>query len=188
MNKYVSDFLGVSVPLEITAGDVEVVESLTNERVREILAEREPQLYVDKAVFLNSDGKSMVLATVPVTEKMCKGHFDWFPMMPLALLGQATAQAGAILVSLISEVNSGKIPLVVHVHNIRSIGSKKKAVQKDFIVPGDEMLVVATYLGGKSGFHKVTAVDYVGDIMMGVMEEVAYILVDRSYFRNGEGR
>ena len=188
MDKYLQDFLGVVVPTDIIGEDCEVVESLTNERVREILAEREPQLYVDKAVFLNSDGKSMVLATVPVTEKMCKGHFDWFPMMPLALLGQATAQAGAILVSLISEINSGKIPLVVHVHNIRSISSKKKAVQKDFIVPGDNMLVVATYLGGKFGFHKVTAVDYVSDIMMGMMEEIAYVLVDRSYFRNGEGK
>ena len=51
MDKYLQDFLGVVVPTDIIGEDCEIVESLSNERVQEILAEREPQLYVDKAVF-----------------------------------------------------------------------------------------------------------------------------------------
>ncbi len=149
MEKQLQDFLGVVVPAEVAGDGCEVVESLTNERVREILAEREPQLYVDKAVFVNSAGKSIVLATVPVTEKMCKGHFDWFPMMPLALLAQAAGQAGALLIMIVSDNSINKVPLAVHARDTKSISDKKRKTRKDFIVPRDTVLVVSNYIGGK---------------------------------------
>ena len=42
------------------------------------------------------------------------------------------------------------IPLAVHVSDTRSLHDKTNA-KKDFIVPGDNLLFVATYKGGKFG-------------------------------------
>lgn len=181
----IQDFLGVSIPESVIESNIEIIETLENSRVKEILPEREPQLYVKKAVFLNMAGKNIVLATVPVTEKMCRGHFEWFPMMPLALLGQATAQAGSILVSLIGgEENT--IPLTVCVREIRSISGRKGEKRKDFIVPDDTLLIVATYLEGKLGFHTTSGDIYVNSVKMCVMREIIYILVDRSRIIRGD--
>ena len=180
------EFFGVKLPTEVIKNETEIIEFFDNSKVREILPESDPQLYVDKAVILNSAEGRFILATVPVSDKMCQGHFNWFPMMPLALLGQATAQVGALLISLVS--NNGekkKIPLVVRVKDIKSISDKRNKERKDFIVPGDTMLVAVNYLGGKFGFHKTSAAIYVGESKMGIMEEIDYVLVDKEYFNNG---
>jgi len=184
----VQSFLGVIVPSGAIDSSLAISEKLDQSEVAALLPERPPQLYVSKAVALNSNGKNVVLATVPVTEEMCRGHFEWFPMMPLAILAQAAGQAGALLVLLLNrEVNSGRVPLAVQVKEVKSVSTKSGSERRDFIVPGDTLLLRAEYIGGRVYFHKAGIMAFVGNCAMASLDEITYVLVEKARFKQ-EGR
>lgn len=144
--------------------------------IKDILPEREPQLYIERAVLGNIDNRKAVAALTLVTPDMCTGHFDWFPIAPLAILAQCAGQAGAILVNLVSK-NKPQIPLGVHVKDTKIISDKNNVHnRKVFAVPGDNVLFIAFYKGGKFNFHKVTVEIYVKGSNIGKLEEIEYVL------------
>lgn len=96
-------------------------------------------------------------------------------------MAQCAGQAGAILINLITESEKG-IPLAVHVRDTRSINDKTNSERKDFIVPGDDLLFVALYKGGKFGLHRATVQVYTNGTIIGALEEINYILVKKDYF------
>ena len=175
-------FLGSKFP-EGAFHKIDQIELLENSRIRAILPESDPQLYINKAIFITNDQSEAVAATTHVSSEMCRGHFDWYPMMPLALMAQCAGQAGAILVNLVAGSKKG-VPLAIHVRDTRSVSDKTKNQKKDFIVPGDDLLFFALYKGGKLGLHRVTVQVYTDGSIIGALEEINYILVNKGYFNH----
>lgn len=175
------DFLKTEIP--DTLSEFMYLEFLEKSRVKEVLFEREPQLYIERAVFGNIAHKKAIAAITHVQFEMCAGHFEWCPIVPLAILAQCAGQAGALLVNLVAE-NKIKIPLAVHVKDTRSISEKSRASRKDFVVPGDTVLFIAIYEGGKFNFHRATVEMYVEGTIIGKLEEIGYVLVEKEYLIN----
>ncbi len=159
------------------------LEFLDNSRVKEILPEREPQLYIDRAVFGNIDHAKVVIGLTHVTSEICRGHFEWCPIVPLSILAQCAGQAGALLINLVAS-NTIKIPLAVHVKNVKSISDKTRFPRKNFVMPGNKVLFIAIYEGKKFNFYKATVEIYVEGAIIGKLEKIGYILVEREYIIN----
>ncbi len=184
MNRGIENFLGVKVSEEIVVNEQAKISFLDEAEVSSSIFEKPPQLYVEKAIVYDSHDDSShhigALGTVLVSDEMCGGHFDFFPMLPLAILGQAVAQVGELLI--LSMGNGDvKVPLVIEVGKIKSISKRGKG--KKFIVPGDRMLVSVHYIGGKFSIHKVNADIFVDGDIMGMMRDITYVNVEKNHFK-----
>lgn len=184
----IASFLDVVVQQRMIGDGIpKVVRMMDRKQIEGILPERPPQLYVDRAVFISANGGDesyqLVIASISVTEEMCKGHFEWFPMVPFALAGQAGGQAGSLVVLWANNSlgDNSLVPIAVQVKNIKSISEKKSgAERKDVAVPGDIMAVTAKYLGGRFGIHKVECNIFVDGARIMNLQELDIILVSRS--------
>lgn len=160
--------------LKFTYGDTEK-KFFDEKGIKNILPEKAPQLYLKRAVFCPQI--KTILASVHITAKMCEGHFDFFPMLPLAILAQSACQAGALLTFLVANNEYPEnIPLVYCAHETKIIG-------KNFMVPGDALLMVATYLNCKMKFHFVKIDVYKGMKKVAMIKQADYILVNKEHFR-----
>jgi len=175
------NFLGTKIPDMVRS--FITVEFLENSHVKTLLPEREPQFYINRAVFGSIDSVKVIIATTHITPQMCQGHFDWAPILPLAILAQCAGQVGALLVNLVTD-NKTRIPLAVHVKETKSISDKTRVPRKDFVIPGDNVVFVATYEGGKFNFHKATVEMYIEGTIIGKLEEIGYVLVEKEYLLN----
>ena len=181
----IESFLGIQIPQNIEIAEDSQVNFINNSAARDKIWEEDPQFYIDQAVIiestLNLKFSFTALGTVIVNNKMCEGHFPFFHFMPLAILGQAVAQVGELL---ILSLNGGDtIPIVIEVCKIRSIPPKGEIKTKKFIVPGDKLLIKICYKGGKFNIHKVKAEIYVEGNLMTNIEEITYASVDKNYFK-----
>ena len=165
------------------------VYSLTffdSENTKSQIFEKEPQLFVSDVVIasLNKD-ITEVFGSLHITEKMCEGHFEFFKMVPLALLGQAIAQFGEFLVIQVNQNNGSerKIPLVIETQTIKAV-SKKGGAHK-FITPGSDLLVVVKSEGGKFQVNYVSAEVYLDGELMVQMDKIIYVSVEKSYLTGG---
>ena len=185
--KQIVEFLGVYVP------EIEVINAkitfFNEEEVEKKVWEKSPQLYIKKVVLVEpmAKGSSIIaLGTAMVTDSMCEGHFPFFKMLPLAILAQAVGQVGELLILSLNgnkgDRNCDKVPLAIEVLEVRSMLNMGGTKQRKFIVPGDQLLVFMTYIGGKLGINKVKADIYVEDGIMASIGSVTYYNVELKTF------
>lgn len=177
-NEILNVFLGVVIPDEIGYYECREATFYDKSEARNLLPESEPQIYIGNSVVFSGDTKNIggcVLGVVQVTERMCKGHFDWMPIMPLAIASQSCAQVCSLLILHIS--GSELIPLVVQVDQIKSIQTENTRYAR----LGDKLLVVGRYLKGRSIFHKISCDLYLNEYKIATMSEITFITTNKEY-------
>ncbi|MCX4025443.1 3-hydroxyacyl-ACP dehydratase FabZ [Endozoicomonas sp. SM1973] len=118
------------------------------EEIKEFLPQRYPFLLVDRVVDLDLDAKTIkCYKNVSVNEDFFNGHFPQHPIMPGVLIVEAMAQAAGIL----GFKMSGKQREDNHVYYF---AGADKVRFKQPVVPGDQLVLNATYKTEKRGIWK----------------------------------
>lgn len=134
-----------------------------------ILPHRYPFLLVDKITELDMEKGTIVgLKNVTINEAFFQGHFPDAPIMPGVLILEALAQAGGVLVHLLS--NSNKIAVLLNVN---------QAKFRTPVKPGDTLTLKCEGIHFSSKGGRVKAEAYVQD-KMAVEAEIGFALVDKS--------
>lgn len=103
--------------------------------IKDLIPHREPFLFVDEIV--SQEGETIVCRKkFTGDEFFFPGHYPGFPIVPGVILCEATMQAGAALLSLISPPREdGKLPVVAKMGEVRF---------KEMVRPGDEITIEAS--------------------------------------------
>lgn len=173
----IQNVLGVIIPESVVSNEIYSVTHLNADVIRGLLPEKEPQVYVSQAILFsngNSFSDSTVYGVIPISERMCKGHFDWMPTIPLAIASQACAQVCSLLPLFFSD-NHELIPLVVQVDQIKSIMSKEAR----YAEPGDKLLAIGQYLKGRGCYHKVKCDLYLEQCKIATLSEISFVMASK---------
>lgn len=124
--------------------------------IREYLPHRYPFLLVDRVIELNLPESIVAIKNVSVNEPFFNGHFPDQPVMPGVLILEAMAQAAGILgfKSQNKKPADGSIYYFVGIDDVRF---------KKPVVPGDQLILKASYVSDKRGIWKFACSAYVGD-------------------------
>jgi len=108
------------------------------------LPHRAPMLFIDSVV--TSDGRSIHAQThVDPDWPLFQGHFPTLPIMPGVLLIEATAQAGALIVSLAGGLQD---------QSFIAFSGVEQAKFRKPVRPGDVLDIHAEILRHRSGYYK----------------------------------
>lgn len=99
--------------------------------IMQILPQRYPMLMIDRVIECDNKTRIVAIKNVTVNELMFQGHFPGAPIMPGVLQLEAMAQAGGILISIVTGEKS-YIPLFMAID---------KARFRKGIFPGDQMRI-----------------------------------------------
>ena len=126
---------------------------MNKEDIKKIIPHREPFLLVDEVLELEPGKSITAVKHVSPDEYYFQGHFPQEPVMPVVLIVETLAQAGAIAV-LSMEDHKGKTAY---------FGGIKEAKFKRKVVPGDDLILKVTMdkLRSRAGTGSCEA--YVGD-------------------------
>jgi 3-hydroxyacyl-[acyl-carrier-protein] dehydratase len=117
---------------------------LDRETVMAYLPHRDPMLFIDQVI--SSDGTSIHARTiVDAAWPVFQGHFPDLPIMPGVLLIEATAQAGALIVSLDGGLQDDSF--------IAFSGVEQAKFRKP-VLPGDVLDIHAEILRHRAGYYK----------------------------------
>ena len=105
------------------------------EKIKTILPQREPFLFIDEVIEIDSNQKVVALKRVRAEEPFFKGHFPGNPIMPGVLIIEAMAQAAIVLYSVCK-------PLIAQTHPNYYLG-KTKAEFLAPVLPNDELILEA---------------------------------------------
>lgn len=130
---------------------------MNTEEIQQCIPHRPPFLWLDSVEEI-SDSKIVATKHLPAELPVFAGHYPAFPVFPGVLQCEACFQAGAVLISKISEVSSDQVPVVTRQNNTQF---------RKLIRPGDtiqieveltERMANAFYLKGRvTVAGKVTA-------------------------------
>jgi 3-hydroxymyristoyl/3-hydroxydecanoyl-(acyl carrier protein) dehydratase len=157
--------------------------------VRELIWEKEGNYYLNKAAKIELQMKKVdkekhelkFLADMNVSKEICQGHFEFFPMLPLAVLAQAMGQVGELLLlDMMNGKSKDTIPLVIRAGEVGMISQKSN---RQFIVPEDKLLIVATYKSGKLGLHYISAEVFLNRNLISKMNDIVYAFVNIENFK-----
>jgi len=101
------------------------------ETIMKILPHREPFLFVDKIVRLETGKRATGIKNVTINDYFFKGHFPGKPVMPGVLIVEAMAQVGGVMM-LSPEENRGKLAYFLSADNIKF---------RKTVVPGDQLVL-----------------------------------------------
>lgn len=99
--------------------------------VMQILPHRYPMLLIDRVIECDEKTRIVAIKNVTVNEPFFEGHFPGAPIMPGVLQLEAMAQAGGILISIVTGEKS-YIPLFLAIDKVRF---------RKGIFPGDQMRI-----------------------------------------------
>ena len=113
-------------------------------RILKLLPHRYPFLLVDRVIELDPGKTIKALKNVTMNEPFFQGHFPDFPVMPGVLIIEALAQTAALLT--FSEEHDPE-----DVYYFAGIdGTRFKRI----VLPGDQLIMHATFERGKAGIYK----------------------------------
>lgn len=116
--------------------------------IREYLPHRYPFLLVDRVVELDTDAKRIrAFKNVTINEPFFNGHFPQHPIMPGVLIIEAMAQAAGLLGFKMMGATPSDGTLYYFV------GSDKLRFRQP-VLPGDQLVLEAKFLGVKRGIWK----------------------------------
>jgi len=150
--------LKAGAPVEPVGGCLDVKE------IMKILPHRYPFLMVDKIIEFDIAKRAVGIKNVTVNEPFFSGHFPGNPIMPGAMILEAMAQVGGIL--LFSNKNSvGRTAYFVGLNNVKF---------RMPVVPGDVLRIEVTVTNMRSRIAMLHGIAQVGsdivteaDIMFG---------------------
>lgn len=111
-----------------------------------ILPHRYPFLLIDRVVEIERKKRIVALKSVTINEPFFQGHFPGYPIMPGALVVEAIAQAGGVL--LMPEVPDPHSKLMVFT------GIERARFRKP-VVPGDQLRLEVDVLNWKPRVAKL---------------------------------
>ena len=113
-------------------------------RIMDLLPHRYPFLLVDRVLKYTPRDSITAIKNVTINEPFFQGHFPDYPVMPGVLIIEALAQTAALLT--FSEAKQENA--VYYFAGIDNARFKKP------VVPGDQLLMVATYDRERAGIYK----------------------------------
>lgn len=111
-----------------------------------ILPHRYPFLLIDRIIEIERKKRIVALKSVTINEPFFQGHFPGYPIMPGALVVEAIAQAGGVL--LMPEVPDRHSKLMVFT------GIERARFRKP-VVPGDQLRIEVNVLNWKPRVAKM---------------------------------
>ena len=113
-------------------------------RILKLLPHRYPFLLVDRVIELDPGKTIKALKNVTMNEPFFQGHFPDFPVMPGVLIIEALAQTAALLT--FSEEH--------YPEDVYYFAGIDGARFKRIVLPGDQLIMHATFERGKAGIYK----------------------------------
>ena len=108
--------------------------------IMSILSHRYPFLLIDRVVEIERKTRIVAIKNVTINEPFFQGHFPGFPIMPGALVVEAIAQTGGVL--LMPEVPDRHMKLMVFT------GIERARFRRP-VVPGDQLRIEVKVLNWK---------------------------------------
>ncbi|MBU3614797.1 3-hydroxyacyl-ACP dehydratase FabZ [Polynucleobacter sp. Latsch14-2] len=113
-------------------------------QIMKLLPHRYPFLLVDRVLEFTPRQSITAIKNVTINEPFFQGHFPDFPVMPGVLIIEALAQTAALLTFTESKADDA----VYYFAGIDGARFKKP------VLPGDQLVMVATYQREKAGIYK----------------------------------
>jgi 3-hydroxyacyl-[acyl-carrier-protein] dehydratase len=113
-------------------------------RIMKLLPHRYPFLLVDRVLEFTPRQSITAIKNVTINEPFFQGHFPDFPVMPGVLIIEALAQTAALLTFTEEKADDA----VYYFAGIDGARFKKP------VLPGDQLVMVATYQREKAGIYK----------------------------------
>jgi 3-hydroxyacyl-[acyl-carrier-protein] dehydratase len=113
-------------------------------RILKLLPHRYPFLLVDRVIELDPGKTIKALKNVTMNEPFFQGHFPDFPVMPGVLIIEALAQTAALLT--FSEEHDPE--------DVYYFAGIDGARFKRIVLPGEQLIMHATFERGKAGIYK----------------------------------
>ena len=113
-------------------------------RILKLLPHRYPFLLVDRVIELDPGKTIKALKNVTMNEPFFQGHFPDFPVMPGVLIIEALAQTAALLT--FSEEHDPE--------DVYYFAGIDGARFKRIVLPGDQLMMHATFERAKAGIYK----------------------------------
>lgn len=131
------------------------------------LPHRYPMLLVDRLLELEPGKRAVGLKNVTINEAYFEGHYPGRPIMPGVLIVEAMAQAGAIVVLSMEEMQ-GLVPM---------IGAIESAKFKRPVVPGDQLISTCELLWLRKRVGRMKAVATVNGEVAALLE-MTFVMTD----------
>ena len=113
-------------------------------KIMKLLPHRYPFLLVDRVLEFTPRQSITAIKNVTINEPFFQGHFPDFPVMPGVLIIEALAQTAALL----TFTEEKKDDAIYYFAGIDAARFKRP------VVPGDQLVMVATYQREKAGIYK----------------------------------
>jgi 3-hydroxyacyl-[acyl-carrier-protein] dehydratase len=113
-------------------------------QIMKLLPHRYPFLLVDRVLEFTPRQSITAIKNVTINEPFFQGHFPDFPVMPGVLIIEALAQTAALLTFTEKKADDA----VYYFAGIDGARFKKP------VLPGDQLVMVATYQREKAGIYK----------------------------------
>jgi 3-hydroxyacyl-[acyl-carrier-protein] dehydratase len=113
-------------------------------QIMKLLPHRYPFLLVDRVLEFTPRQSITAIKNVTINEPFFQGHFPDFPVMPGVLIIEALAQTAALLTFTEEKAEDA----VYYFAGIDAARFKKP------VLPGDQLVMVATYQREKAGIYK----------------------------------
>jgi len=113
-------------------------------QIMKLLPHRYPFLLVDRVLEFTPRQSITAIKNVTINEPFFQGHFPDFPVMPGVLIIEALAQTAALLTFTEEKADDA----VYYFAGIDAARFKKP------VLPGDQLVMVATYQREKAGIYK----------------------------------
>jgi 3-hydroxyacyl-[acyl-carrier-protein] dehydratase len=113
-------------------------------RIMKLLPHRYPFLLVDRVLEFTPRQSITAIKNVTINEPFFQGHFPDFPVMPGVLIIEALAQTAALLTFTEEKADDA----IYYFAGIDGARFKKP------VLPGDQLVMVATYQREKAGIYK----------------------------------
>lgn len=113
-----------------------------------VLPHRYPFLMVDKMLEIEDNKRAVGLKNVTINEPFFQGHYPGNPIMPGAMMMEAMAQVGGIMI-MASRKGEKLVPFLAGIEKFRF----KKPVS-----PGDTIIFEVEMIGGRGNMGKVKGI------------------------------